>query len=176
MRSDQTLDEADRRLLAQWAADCAGRVIGLVHGTEECEATVADALERTRAYGLGSSTSVGEIRKRMLAVKAAGLAEGKAGAAAARSVAQASAVAHMGAHALGAAAYAARAVDLADDGRAAGDELSWQVAHLTDEQREALRRLPEVGAPATGPLGPGLLSRGQLGETIRAIQEAVREG
>ena len=77
----------------------------------------------------------------MIAVKAAGAATTPAGAAAARSVGQAAAVAHLAAHALGA-----------------------------DGQRAALQRLPAVGTDTGGPLGPGLLAGGLLGETIRAIQ------
>lgn len=90
-------------------------------------------------------------------------------------MAQAAAVAHVGAHALGAAAYAAKAVAMASPGRpdAASEELAWQLAQLTDAEREALRNLPLVGTDAGGPLGSGLLTKGMLGETVRAIQEAV---
>ena len=93
----------------------------------------------------------------MMAVKAAGAATTAAGAAAARSVAQASAVAHLGAHALGAAAYAVKAVALAhaDQPELARDEVRWQLAQLTAEERTALRpraahRLGHI-RPASGP-------------------------
>lgn len=111
----------------------------------------------------------------MMAVKAAGAATTAAGAAAARSVAQASAVAHLGAHALGAAAYAVKAVALAhaDQPELARDEVRWQLAQLTAEERTALRRVPPIDSVTSGPLGPGLLSRGALGQTIREIQAAV---
>jgi hypothetical protein len=49
----------------------------------------------------------------------------------------------------------------------------WQLGQLTEEARRALRRLPALGADASGPLGPGLLSRGILGEVIREIQAAL---
>jgi hypothetical protein len=78
----------------------------------------------------------------------------------------------MGAHALGAAAYAAKAAALADPDRpeAADEEIRWQLDHMTPEIRAALRSLPPVGENASGPLGPGLLASGQLGEIIRSLQ------
>jgi hypothetical protein len=81
----------------------------------------------------------------------------------------------MGAHALGAAAYAAKAAGLAapDQPTAAAAEISWQVRHMTPEVRTALRELPPVGADSSGPLGPGLLASGILGSLIREIQVAL---
>jgi hypothetical protein len=49
-------------------------------------------------------------------------------------------------------------------------EVRWQVDHMTAEVREALRLLPAIGSDPSGPLGPGLLARGVLGETVREIQ------
>lgn len=175
MASIQTLGERDRRTLARWAASCAERVIVLFDAEEPHDALVRDALGRTWAFARGESTAAAEIRLRMVAVRAAGLATTPAGAAAARACAQAAAVAHMGAHALGAAAYATRAVALAKptDPDAVADERRWQLSELTAEERSALRRLPALGSDASGPLGPGLLSGGILGETVRAIQAEV---
>jgi hypothetical protein len=81
----------------------------------------------------------------------------------------------MGAHALGAAAYAAKAVGLAapDRREAVHDEISWQIERMTDETRSALRKLPPVGEDAAGPLGAGLLASGILGSIIREIQVAI---
>jgi hypothetical protein len=78
----------------------------------------------------------------------------------------------MGAHALGAAAYAVKAASLADPDqpRAEREELRWQLTHMTAEVRAALRTLPAVGADRSGPLGPGLLASGELGRIIRDIQ------
>lgn len=174
MASSQTLLEAERRLLASWAATCAEHVLPLFE-TASDDRRVPDALARTWAFADGESTAAAEIRLRMAAFSAAGSATTDAGAAAARSVAQAAAVAHMGAHALGAAAYAVKAVTLAHPDRpAAGDEeLHWQLEQLTAAQRHALRQLPALGADAAGPLGPGMLARGLLGDVIRRIQVAV---
>ena len=176
MGSRQTLSETERRTLARWAAACAEHVIALF-GTDDTDAdrVVRDALTRTAAFARGESTAAAEIRRRMEAVKAAGSASTPAGAAAARSVAQAAAVAHLGAHALGAAAYAVKAVSVASPDRpdVVSDEIAWQLAQLTEAERDALRRLPLLGAEATGPLGAGLLTTGVLGEAVRAIQAAV---
>lgn len=83
----------------------------------------------------------------------------------------------MGAHALGAAAYAARARGLAASNQpdAIGEELRWQLAHASDSVRAALRQLPPVGENAAGPLGPGLLASGLLGEIIRGLQSQLAE-
>jgi hypothetical protein len=73
---------------------------------------------------------------------------------------------------LGAAAYAAKAAGLAAPHRpgTVDDEVRWQLEHMTDEARSALRRLPPLGENSAGPLGPGLLSSGILATIIRAIQ------
>jgi len=176
MTSDQTLSETDRRTLARWASVCAAHVLALFSTEDDAASEVIhDALQRAGAFGRGESTAATEIRMRMLAVKAAGAATTAAGAAAGRSVAQASAVAHLGAHALGAAAYAVKAVALAhaDQPELARDEVRWQLAQLTAEERAALRRVPPIDSVTSGPLGPGLLSRGALGQTIREIQASL---
>lgn len=83
----------------------------------------------------------------------------------------------MGAHALGAAAYAAKARQLSEHGSAdaAADELAWQLAQMSDSVRDALRALPLLGEDSSGPLGPGLLAAGALGAHIRGIQAALRQ-
>lgn len=174
MTSPQTLSETDRRLLAAWAATCAERVLPLF-ASESDDGRIAEAVARAHAFGAGESTAGAEIARRMVAVSAAGSATTPAGAAAARSAAQAAAVAHMGAHALGAAAYALKAVSLAHPGRpeAVADELRWQLDQLSPEARRALRLLPAVGSGSNGPLGQGLLSKGFLGEVVRRLQAAV---
>ena len=81
----------------------------------------------------------------------------------------------MGAHALGAAAYAAKAVVLVSphDADAVEREPRWQVGAMSVEVRSALRRLPLLGADSSGPLGPGLLASGALGEHIRKLQHEL---
>ena len=95
--------------------------------------------------------------------------------AAARAAGQAAAVGHMGAHALGAAAYAAKAAGLAapDQPEAVSLEVRWQVDHMSATVKAALRQLPPVGENRAGPLGPGLLASGLLGTIIRELQASL---
>jgi hypothetical protein len=178
MASIQTLSDGDRRIVARWAVACAERVLPLFDADEAAVEEIRDAVARARAYSAGESSAAEEITKRLVAVKAAKASASPAGAAAARAVGQAAAVAHMGAHALGAAAYAAKAVSLANPDRpeAAQEEVRWQLEHLTGPERAVLRLLPPLGTDSSGPLGAGLLSRGILGSVIRDLQaQIVRE-
>lgn len=172
MASPQTLADADRRTVAAWAADCAERVLPLFEAEAPDDGRPRDALARARAYARGERGAAEEIRRRFEAGRAASAATSPAGAAAARAAAQAAAVAHMGAHALGAAAYAAKAVGLAEPGRpeAVDDEVAHQVALLTPPVRATLRLLPPLGEDSSGPLGSGLLASGVLGDVVRRIQ------
>ena len=81
----------------------------------------------------------------------------------------------MGAHALGAAAYAAKAAGLAATNRpeAVSEEINWQLGNLSAEARVALLQLPLLGEDRSGPLGPGLLASGVLGTIIRDLQSGV---
>ena len=175
MASIQTLTEEERRVVARWAVTFAERVLPMFDAEPMAQEQIRDAVVRTRAFSAGSSTAAEEIRKRLVAVKAAKAATTPQGAAAARSVAQAASVAHMGAHALGAAAYAVKAMSLANPARpeAVADEIAWQLAALTDEEQSILRQLPPVGSDSSGPLGPGLMSRGILGDVIRELQAQI---
>lgn len=129
----------------------------------------------TRAFARGDLNTAEEIRRRFAGGVGPGEVKGPAAAAAARAAGQAVAVCHMGAHALGAAAYAARARGLADPDRpgAVEDEIRWQLGHMSAEVRAALRALPTVGEDSSGPLGPGLLASGQLGTIIRDLQAGL---
>jgi hypothetical protein len=173
--SPQTLSEADRRLVAGWAADCAERVLYLfeaeVPGDDRPRALIA----RARAYARGELTTAEGIRRRFTGGVGAGEMHTLAAAAAARAAGQAAAVCHMGAHALGAAAYAVKAVSLGNPDRpeAAQDEICWQLGHMSVAVRAALRTLPPVGENPSGPLGPGLLASGQLAATIRTLQAGL---
>jgi hypothetical protein len=170
--SPQALSEADRRLVALWAADCAERVLPLFEAEAPTDDRARDGIARARAFGRGDLSAAGEIRRRFIAGRAAQSATSPAAAAAARAAGQASGVAHMGAHALGAAAYAAKAAALAapDEPDVREAEVRWQLDHMTAEVRAALGRLPALGEDSTGPLGAGLLASGVLATTIRDIQ------
>lgn len=175
MSSPQSLSESDRRSTAAWAADCAERVLELFEAEVPGDDRPRDAIARARAFSRGELTAAEEIKRRFVAGRAAHAATSPAAVAAARAAAQASGVAHMGAHALGAAAYAAKAARLAaNDPEAATAELEWQVAGMSDDVASALRLLPFVGEDSAGPLGSGLLASGELGEHIKRVQERLR--
>lgn len=81
----------------------------------------------------------------------------------------------MGAHALGAAAYAATAASLArpEHPDVLEEEIRWQLGQLSPEARAALANLPALGADSAGPLGAGLLASGTLGTVIRRLQSEL---
>ena len=175
LASPQTLSEGERRLVAEWAADCAERVLGLFEAEAPEDGRPRAAVDRARAFARGEVRTAEGIRHWFVGGVPAHEIKTPAAAAAARAAVQAAAVCHMGAHSLGAAAYAARAVGLAapDRRRAAGDEIRWQLAHMSPEVRTALRALPPVGENRSGPLGPGRLSSGQIGIFIRDLQAGI---
>ena len=170
-RSPQTLSEEERRLVAAWAADCAERVLYLFESEAPGDSRPRELIARARAYARGELPTAEGIRRRFTGAVGAGEV-GPAAMAAARAAGQAAGICHMGAHALGTAAYAVRAVSLAypDRPEAARDEISWQAGHMSPPVRAALRALPALGENRSGPLGPGLLSSGQLAATIRILQ------
>jgi hypothetical protein len=172
--SPQTLTVSDRRIVAAWAADCAERVLCLFEAEAPADRRPREAIARTRAFARGELDVAEEIRRRFGGGGAARDVTAPA-AAAARAAGQAAAVAHMGAHALGAAAYAAKAAALAapDQHLAVAEEIRWQLIHMSVSVKAALRVLPPLGANPSGPLGPGLLASGLLGSIIRELQTAL---
>jgi hypothetical protein len=173
--SPQTLSEADRRIVAAWAGDCAERVLGLFEAEAPADRRPREAIARLRAFSRGE-LGVAEARRRFVAHAAAREVSDPAAAAAARAAAQAASIPHMGAHALGAAAYAAKAAGLAAPGtEAVSDEIRWQLDHMSTAVRAALRQLPPVGTDSAGPLGPGLLASGLLGTVIRQLQAGLAD-
>jgi hypothetical protein len=176
--SPQTLSEVERRIVAGWAADCAERVLALFEAEAPHDSRPRDSIARTRAFARGELGVAAEIRRRFVGGGAVRAVNTPAAAAAARAAGQAAATPHMGAHALGAAAYAAKATGLAapDRPEAVGEEIAWQLSNLSVAARAALRQLPPVGEDRSGPLGPGLLSSGLLGAIIRDVQAALAAG
>jgi len=177
MGSRQTLSERDRRIVAAWAADCAERVVWLFEAEAPQDRRPRDAIARTRAFARGELDVAAEIRRRFAGGGAARDVSAPAAAAAARAAGQAAAVAHMGAHALGAAAYAAKAAGLAvpDQRIAVAEEIRWQLGHMSAPVKAALRLLPALGEDSAGPLGPGLLASGLLGTVISHLQAALAD-
>lgn len=139
VRRGGTLQDADHRLLAVWAADCAQHVLQLFEQAQPGDDRPRRAIELARAWARGE---IGMTEARNSAGHAMGAARALRGPArdAAYAAGQAAAVAHVAAHELGAAAYAIRAVRAAapKDGRddAGRVECRWQRAQLPGEIRE----------------------------------------
>ncbi len=176
MSSPQTLSEEERRIVAFWGADCAERVLGLFEAEAPDRTGPRDAIARARAFARGELATARAIRLRFAGGSSARDVSPPA-AAAARAAGQAASIAHMGAHALGAAAYAAKAAGLAapDPSKAIREEIRWQLRHMSAATKAALRKLPPVGESTSGPLGPGLLAFGLLGAIIREIQASLAD-
>ena len=174
-RSVQTLSEAERRLAADWAATCAERVLELFEAEKPDDDRPRLAIARARAFARGELDVATQIRRRF-GGGSTSRDVSPAALAAARAAGQASAVCHMGAHALGAAGYALKAASLAhaDQPHIVAREIDWQVGQLVPALRAALCTLPPIGQDRSGPLGPGLLASGQLGQLIGQLQAALR--
>lgn len=71
--------------------------------------------------------------------------------------------------------YTAKAAELAAPQHGGPAEIAWQVEHMSQPVRLALRRLPLLGQDPSGPLGWGLLTSGALGVNIHAVQAALTE-
>lgn len=177
MRSPQTLSEANRRIVAAWAADCAEHVLGVFEAAAPGDTRPRDLIARTRAFARGELDVAEGIRRRFIGGVPAREVQVPAAAAAARAAGQAAATPHMGAHALGAAAYAAKAAGLAepDHTDAVSAEIRWQLDRISVAVRTALRLLPPVGENPSGPLGPGILASGLLGDIIAELQARIAD-
>ena len=139
VRRGGTLQDADHRLLAVWAADCAQHVIHLFEQIQPNDDRPRRAIEQGRAWVRGEIT-VAQARTAAFAANAAAREVSGAAKDAAHAAGQAVAVAHMAAHELGAAAYAikaARAAAPEDEREEAGRlECQWQRARLPSQIRE----------------------------------------
>jgi hypothetical protein len=176
-RSPQTLSVDDRRVAAAWAADCAAHVLDVYERAVVDDGRVRGAIELARAFAGGElDVGVAVRRRGGDAGAAARDAPTPAATAAAYAAEQAAAVAHMGAHALGAAGYAAKASVLAAGGDESvlRSETRRQVAAMSDAVARAVASLPMLGEDRSGPLGPGRLEAGLVGDAIRAIQAELR--
>lgn len=174
--SPQTLSVDDRRVAAVWPADCAEHVLAIYENVVPGDPRVRAAIDQTRSFSVGDLDVGAAVRRRGGdAGEAARHAPTPAAKAAAYAAEQAAAVAHMGAHALGAAGYAAKAsiLDACDDNVVARSEAHRQVVEMTDEVARVLSSLPALGENRSGPLGPGRLSLGHVGDTIREIQRLL---
>ena len=133
VRRGGTLEDADHRLLAVWAADCAQHVLHLFEQAQPADDRPRRAIEAARAWSRGEITMT---QARAAGGHAMGAARELKGPAreAAFAAGQSAVVAHVAAHELGAAAYAiqaARATAPEADRLEAGRlECQWQRAQL----------------------------------------------
>jgi hypothetical protein len=151
-----TLTEADRRLIGLWAADCAQRVLPLFEAKAPSDPRPREAIEGIRVFARGGKRTA-QLRSLAWAVYAAAREVGDPVAtAAARAAGLAAATAYMHAlvtphqakHALGPAAYGARARELAtvNDPSAGDEEIRWAIEHASPAVREVVRRMPVRGS------------------------------
>ena len=139
VRRGGTLQDADHRLLAVWAADCAQHVLHFFEDMQPGDDRPRHAIELARAWTRGEITMT---QARNAAGHANAAARVMSGAArnAAFAAGQAAAVAHVAAHELGAAAYAIRAARAAADqserDEAGRLECQWQREQLPSEIRD----------------------------------------
>lgn len=139
IRRGGTLQDADHRLLAVWAAGCAQHVLHYFEQAQPNDDRPRHAIEQAYAWARGEITMT---EARTAGGHAMGAARTLRGAAreAAYAAGQAAVVAHVAAHELGAAAYAIRAARAAapKDAREAAVRLEcqWQRALLPPEIRE----------------------------------------
>lgn len=136
IRRGGTLTDADHQLLALWAASCAEHVLHLFEQEEPSDPRPREAVEAARAWAAGDLKM---MDARALGGHAMGAARPLRGAArfAAYAAGQAACVGHVPEHDLGAAAYAIKAAQEADqrDVEAGRRERDWQRAQLPPRVR-----------------------------------------
>jgi hypothetical protein len=147
-----TVSEEERRLIAFWVADCAERVLALFEEKAPSDTRPREAIEGIRVYARGGNRTE-QLRSLFCAGYAAAREVGNpSAAAAARAASLAASFAYIheritvdqAKHALGPAAYAARARELAadNDPRAADTEIQWAIEHASPAVLEVMRRMP----------------------------------
>jgi hypothetical protein len=139
VRRGGTLEDAQHRLLAAWAADCAEHVLHYFTSQYPEDDRPRQAIEQARAWSRGE-ISMTQAREAAYAAHDAAKTSTGAAREAARAAGHAVATAHMADHELGAAAYAIRAVRAAsstDSRDEAGQiECQWQREQLPEVIRD----------------------------------------
>jgi hypothetical protein len=126
------LKKEQHRQLIIWACACAEHVLPLFGETPD--ERLKDALLVAKAWAQGNTPTGAAMKASLAAHAVARASSDPISRAAARSVGQAVATAHMADHALGAAWYALKAVKSA--GTSAGAERLWQDEQLPPEIRD----------------------------------------
>jgi immunity protein 5 of polymorphic toxin system len=139
LRRGGTLTDEHHQLLSTWAALCAEHVLQLFEQVQPDDTRPRDAIEAARAWARGE-LRMSDARMAAFPANAAGRDLPAPAKFAALAAGQAAPVAHVAAHALGAAAYAIRAAaayaprDQAETARIA--ERDWQRERIPAELRE----------------------------------------
>ena len=147
-----TLSLESLRALGSWAADCAERALSVYETQVDSDPRPRAAIEGIRMFAIGGKRTA-QLRSLALSAHAAAReVDDPAAAAAARAagVAAASAYTHPVAdvhqtkHVLGAAAYAALALELdhAGDPTIGDGEVRWAIEHVPSEVGEVLLQMP----------------------------------
>ncbi len=147
-----TLSLDDLRLIGDWAADCAERVLPLFEAQAPIDGRPREAIEGIRVFA-GGGQRTAELRSlAWAALKAASEIGEPAAAAAARSACLAVATAYthplatpyQSKHILGPAVYAALARELsANDGPGVGDqEIQWAITQAPPAVRQIIWQMP----------------------------------
>jgi hypothetical protein len=138
IRRGGTLEDTEHRLLAVWGADCAEHVLDYFRSQHPDDDRPRYAIEGARAWSRGK-ISMAQAREAAYAAHEAAKAATGAAREAARAAGHAVATAHMADHALGAAAYAIRAVravsHTATRDEAGRMECQWQREQLPEKIR-----------------------------------------
>ncbi|OIK28277.1 putative immunity protein [Streptomyces malaysiense] len=167
------LTEGELREITGYAADCADRVLHLFEQSLPDDTRPREAVEGARAFAGGGRRTQALRLSGFAAFRAAREPASPAAADAARAASHAAgaaflhplADAYQVRHILGAAAHAARAMELAaaEDPAVAADALAWAHEHAPAAVGTVLGRLP--AAPAGG---------GRVGEYLRGLDAALR--
>jgi immunity protein 5 of polymorphic toxin system len=147
-----TLSLESLRAIGGWAADCAERAVSVYETRAASDTRPRVAIEGIRAFAAGGKRTA-RLRSLALAAHAAAREVGdRAAAAAARAAGTAAASAythpladvHQTKHIVGAAAYAALALELdhGGDPRIGEGEARWAIAHAPAEVRAVLLQMP----------------------------------
>lgn len=170
-----TLSEEERRLLGFWVADCAERVLPLFEAKAPSDTHPREAINGIRVFARGGKRTE-QLRSLFKAAYASAREVGDpvaAAAARAASLAASFAFIHervtvdQAKHALGPAAYAARARELAadNDPDAGDEEIQWAVEHASPEVLEIMRRMP---------IRPPISGRGRLDALLFQLDAGLR--
>lgn len=133
---EELVRKTDHTILAIWAADCADRVLLYFEDKYPEDKRPRMAIEACREWARTGVFRMADVRRTSLAAHAAAreVPEYEPARSAARAAGQALATAHVPAHAIVAARYAATAVrdaaTAADAERATIQEREWQYQHL----------------------------------------------